>query len=45
VVLGEAGRLLDEPDEYGRMSRVKNPYGDGTAAVRIADAVLAYYRR
>lgn len=29
--------LLDNPDEYKKMSQTKNPYGDGTASVQIAD--------
>jgi UDP-N-acetylglucosamine 2-epimerase (non-hydrolysing) len=29
--------LLDDEAEYSRMSRAQNPYGDGTAARRIAD--------
>ena len=29
--------LLDDPEEYRRMSRAHNPYGDGKAASRIAD--------
>jgi UDP-N-acetylglucosamine 2-epimerase (non-hydrolysing) len=33
--------LLDEPDEYQRMSRAHSPYGDGKAARRIADRLLA----
>ena len=30
-------RLLDDPEEYDKMSRVSNPYGDGMACIRIAD--------
>lgn len=33
-------RLID-PEEYRKMSRVINPYGDGLAARRIAQALLA----
>lgn len=29
--------LLEDPEEYGRMSRACNPYGDGNACRRIAD--------
>lgn len=36
AILKETKRLLDDPDEYGRMSRAHNPYGDGQAAQRIA---------
>ena len=33
--------LLDDPREYGRMSRIENPYGDGLASGRIAARLLA----
>jgi len=32
-----AERLLNDKEEYEKMSRAKNPYGDGTAAARIAE--------
>jgi UDP-N-acetylglucosamine 2-epimerase (non-hydrolysing) len=34
-IVGEAVRLLDSPEEYERMSRTHNPYGDGCASRRI----------
>lgn len=40
-ILAEATRLLDDPEAYAAMSRVANPYGDGTAARQIADAILS----
>ena len=33
--------LLDVPEAYWRMSRVKNPYGDGRASQRIAARLVA----
>jgi UDP-N-acetylglucosamine 2-epimerase (non-hydrolysing) len=36
-IVSEAGLLLTNPAEYERMSKAINPYGDGRAAVRIAD--------
>ena len=36
--------LLDSQTAYERMARASNPYGDGRAAQRIAQALLAYYR-
>ncbi|GAB2502996.1 UDP-N-acetylglucosamine 2-epimerase (non-hydrolyzing) [Lysobacter humi (ex Lee et al. 2017)] len=39
-IVGETGRLLDDPAAYAEMSRAHNPYGDGRAARRIADAIL-----
>jgi UDP-N-acetylglucosamine 2-epimerase (non-hydrolysing) len=41
TIVGEAGRLLDDEQERVRMSRVHNPYGDGDASRRIADAISA----
>ncbi|MDE3165473.1 MAG: UDP-N-acetylglucosamine 2-epimerase (non-hydrolyzing), partial [Acidobacteriota bacterium] len=38
-ILAEAARLLDDGEERIRMSRVHNPYGDGQASRRIADAL------
>jgi len=35
----ETTLLLDRPEEYQRMSRIHNPYGDGHACERI-EAVL-----
>jgi UDP-N-acetylglucosamine 2-epimerase (non-hydrolysing) len=33
--------LLDSKEEYEKMSKAANPYGDGRAAVRIADILLS----
>ena len=38
-VYHEAKRLLTDREAYLRMSRAVNPYGDGHAAARIADAI------
>lgn len=35
-IVAAAEELLNDPEEYQRMSRAHNPYGDGTAAGRIA---------
>jgi UDP-N-acetylglucosamine 2-epimerase (non-hydrolysing) len=43
-IVAEAERLLDDTAEHRRMSLIHNPYGDGTASRRIADAVIAYCR-
>jgi UDP-N-acetylglucosamine 2-epimerase (non-hydrolysing) len=40
VIVAETTHLLDEPGAYERMARAHNPYGEGTAAHRIA-AILA----
>jgi UDP-N-acetylglucosamine 2-epimerase (non-hydrolysing) len=36
-IVSEATRLLDDPAEYARMTRIHNPYGDGQASKRIAE--------
>lgn len=41
-IVARAGALLDQPDLYQQMASKSNPYGDGKAAVRIADALLEY---
>lgn len=38
-VVHEASLLLDNEDEYQRMARAVNPYGDGKAALRVVGAV------
>lgn len=38
----EAARLLDDEADYARMSSSTNPFGDGTAAEQIAQAVRRY---
>ena len=36
-IYAECRMLLTNPEEYARISRATNPYGDGFASVRIAD--------
>lgn len=36
-------RLLTNKDEYKKMANAINPYGDGRASERIADAILYYF--
>ncbi|MGO9011511.1 MAG: non-hydrolyzing UDP-N-acetylglucosamine 2-epimerase [Bryobacteraceae bacterium] len=43
-IVAEAARLLDDQAEYARMTRVHNPYGDGRACERIAEALAAALR-
>ena len=40
-IVTETCRLLDEPQEYQKMARAVNPYGDGRASERIVQALLA----
>ena len=37
--------LLTDEAEYTRMSHASNPYGDGRASKRIADAIVEFFRR
>jgi UDP-N-acetylglucosamine 2-epimerase (non-hydrolysing) len=41
-IVSEASLLLDNEEERRRMSRVHNPYGDGQASRRIADAIAGF---
>ncbi len=40
VIYKETLRLLTDKDEYDRMSKASNPYGDGHASERIVDAII-----
>ncbi|PJH74681.1 MAG: UDP-N-acetylglucosamine 2-epimerase (non-hydrolyzing) [Anaerolineae bacterium CG_4_9_14_0_8_um_filter_58_9] len=42
LIVREANRLLDDPAAYACMARASNPFGDGHAAERIVQALLAY---
>ena len=39
TIVAETQLLLDSPIHYSQMQEAKNPYGDGTAALQIADAI------
>ncbi len=43
-VLRLATELLEDPELYARMAHAVNPYGDGEACGRIADAIEWYFR-
>lgn len=43
IIYTEFTRLLNDRDEYNRMSKASNPYGDGHASERIADILLRPY--
>lgn len=36
-------QLLEDQEEYRKMSKASNPYGDGKASQRIADAIIQRY--
>ena len=42
-VLRMAEELVTDPDAYHQMAHAVNPYGDGHACKRIADAILWFY--
>lgn len=42
-ILAESLRLVDDQDHYNKMAGAKNPYGDGLASKRIADALLYHF--
>jgi UDP-N-acetylglucosamine 2-epimerase (non-hydrolysing) len=41
VIVAETSRLLDVPQAYHAMARAHNPYGNGTASIRIAEIIAA----
>ena len=43
TIFGILDELFSNRQEYERMSRASNPYGDGHASKRIADAILQYF--
>jgi UDP-N-acetylglucosamine 2-epimerase (non-hydrolysing) len=44
-IIETAARLLDDPNEYERMARIVNPYGDGKASQRIVATILGDCRQ
>lgn len=42
VIYNNMKLLLDNKDEYEKMSKASNPYGDGTASKQIADIIENY---
>ena len=43
VIVSMAKELLDDPAAYERMAKAVNPYGDGSACDRIADAIAWHF--
>ena len=43
VIINEANKLIRDKNEYEKMSRAINPYGDGNASKRIVDNILYYF--
>jgi len=44
-IVNEAVRLLEDSQEYDRMARVHNPYGDGRSSARIAGLIRSFLSR
>lgn len=44
-IVSMADQLLTDPAAYAAMARAVNPYGDGQACRRIADAILWHFGR
>ena len=42
-IIEEANKLIRNNDEYLKMSKAANPYGDGYASKRIADIIENYF--
>jgi len=42
TIVSEATRLIEDRDAYDEMARVHNPYGDGKASPRIAEAIHSF---
>lgn len=42
TIYNEFSRLLSDKDEYEKMTKASNPYGDGFASKRIADIINEY---
>lgn len=43
IIFKETERLLTDDEEYKKMARAVNPYGDGKASDRIVSALLKYF--
>lgn len=45
TIYNETKRLLTDKEEYIKMSKATNPYGDGFASKRIVDAIIERYSK
>jgi UDP-N-acetylglucosamine 2-epimerase (non-hydrolysing) len=43
TIADEVQKLLDDPLEYDKMSKIKNPFGDGKASERIVGHILSAF--
>ena len=44
VIYNMIDELLENPEEYEKMSKASNPYGDGLASKRIVDAIVERFK-
>lgn len=44
TIYNETNKLLNSEEEYDKMSRASNPYGDGFASRYIVDAIVSKYK-
>ena len=45
TIYNETKKLLTNNEEYSKMSKASNPYGDGHASERIVDAIINKYNK
>ena len=45
IIYNETIKLLNDIEEYNKMSKATNPYGDGTASIQIVDAIINKYSK
>ena len=43
LIISEANKLIRDKNEYNKMSKAVNPYGDGKASLRIVNIILKYF--
>jgi len=44
TIVKNANILIEDNEEYIKMSKAMNPYGDGRASEKIADAIEEYFQ-
>ena len=45
IIYEKTKELLTNKQEYEKMSKASNPYGDGKASIRIADSIIKRYKK
>lgn len=45
LIVSEVSELLDNTSAFDAMARAHNPYGDGNAAMRICDTIIAFLKQ